>query len=104
MTGMSPRGHGVRGKKLPAILCWHGHGPFGKEALMGNDSSPELRDHVQRLNYNYGHQMAKAGFITFAIDWMGMGERREDLKPIRIIRQGYVIGAICIICKPRYWG
>jgi dienelactone hydrolase len=72
---------GWQGENLPALLCCHGHGPFGKEAVMGNDSSPELRDHVERLNYNYGHQMAKAGFITFAIDWMGMGERREDLKP-----------------------
>ena len=46
------------GERRPAILCWHGHGPFGKEAVMGADVSPELRENIRRHNYNYGHQMA----------------------------------------------
>ncbi|NOY81846.1 MAG: prolyl oligopeptidase family serine peptidase [Kiritimatiellaeota bacterium] len=65
----------------PAILCWHGHGPFGKEPVMGNDSSPDLRQTIDCHNYNYGHQMAKAGFVTFAIDWIGCGERNDTRKP-----------------------
>lgn len=69
------------GEKRPTILCWHGHGPFGKESVMGNDSSPDRAANIQQLNYNYGHQMAKAGFVTFAIDWMGMGERNDSGKP-----------------------
>jgi len=69
------------GEKRPAILCWHGHGQFGKEAVMGNDSSPELQAAIKRLNYNYGHQMAKAGFVTYAIDWIGIGERNDTNKP-----------------------
>jgi hypothetical protein len=69
------------GERRPAILCWHGHGPFGKEAVMGNDSSPELRDNIRRHNYDYGRQMAEKGFITFAIDWIGMGERDDSAKP-----------------------
>jgi hypothetical protein len=48
---------------------------------MGNNSSPELRDVIARSNYNYGHQMAKAGYVTFAIDWIGCGERNETRKP-----------------------
>ena len=68
-------------EKRPAILCWHGHGPFGKEPVMGNDSSPELRANIAAHNYNYGHQMAKAGYVTFAIDWIGCGERNECRKP-----------------------
>ena len=63
------------------ILCWHGHGPFGKEPVMGNDSSPEMRQSIAQHNYSYGHQMAKAGFVTFAIDWIGKGERHEGTKP-----------------------
>jgi dienelactone hydrolase len=72
-----PRGN----EKKPAILCWHGHGPYGKEPVMGNDSTPEYRAAQAAHNYSYGHQMAKAGFITYAIDWMNHGDRRESAKP-----------------------
>ncbi len=69
------------GQKLPAILCCHGHGPDGKEPVMGNNSSPGLKNDIERLNYDYGSQMAKAGFVTFAIDWIGFGERNDSKKP-----------------------
>lgn len=68
-------------QRQPALLCWHGHGPFGKEPVMGNDSSPELREVIARHNYNYGHVMAKRGYVTFAIDWIGAGERDDRRKP-----------------------
>lgn len=68
-------------EKRPTILCWHGHGYFGKEPVMGNDSSAELRSAIDNHNYNYGHQMAKEGFVTFAIDWIGAGERNDNNKP-----------------------
>lgn len=77
-----------KGEKRPTLLCWHGHGNFGKESPMGNDSSPELREEIQRFNYDYGHQMAKKGFVTFGIDWIGMGERNDDLKPNWVIVRG----------------
>jgi len=70
-----------KGEKRPALLCWHGHGQFGKEPVMGNVSGPEVQAELERFNYNYGHQMAKSGFITYAIDWMGMGERNDGNKP-----------------------
>lgn len=69
------------GEKRRTILCWHGHGLHGKEPVMGNDSMPEYRDAIAQMNYNYGHQMAKNGFITFAIDWMNCGDRLEAAKP-----------------------
>ncbi|MDD5678150.1 MAG: alpha/beta hydrolase family protein [Kiritimatiellae bacterium] len=70
-----------RGEERPAILCWHGHGPFGKAPVMGDDSSPEKAGLIANLNYNYGHQMAKAGFVTYAIDWIGCGDRNDSSKP-----------------------
>lgn len=82
-TGMQvniPGGIGRR-EKRPAILCWHGHGGEGKEPVMGNESSAQLRDKISAHNYNYGHKMAKAGFVTFAIDWMGQGEHLESARP-----------------------
>jgi hypothetical protein len=69
------------GEKRPAILCWHGHGPHGKDSVMGNDSSQERREVITRANYDYGRQMAQAGFVTFGIDWIGMGERSDSAKP-----------------------
>ena len=69
------------GQRAPTILCCHGHGPWGKEPVMGNDSTPDLRAHVATHNYNYGHVMAKAGYVTFSIDWIGFGERNDSNKP-----------------------
>ncbi len=68
------------GEKRAAIFCWHGHGAFGKEPVMGNPS-PQMREAIAAHNYDYGHQMARAGFITFAIDWLGAGERNDSRKP-----------------------
>ncbi|MCA1809986.1 MAG: alpha/beta hydrolase family protein [Kiritimatiellia bacterium] len=74
------------GAKLPGILCCHGHGAYGKEPVMGNDSGPELRAAIAGANYDYGRQMAQAGFVTFAIDWLGFGERRDGHKPNNFYR------------------
>jgi len=76
------------GEKRPAILCWHGHGLFGKDVVMGDESSPEKRESIKQLNYNYGHQMAKAGFITYAIDWIGCGDRNDSRKPNHLNQNG----------------
>lgn len=67
--------------KLPAILACHGHGEFGKEPVMGNTTSAELRASIARCNYDYGLQMAKAGFAVIAIDWRGFGVRDDRRKP-----------------------
>jgi len=69
------------GHRLPAILACHGHGPFGKEAVMGNRSTPELVQEIVQQNYDYGLRMAQAGFATIAIDWRGFGERDDRRKP-----------------------
>ena len=62
---------------LPGILACHGHGPFGKDAVMGAGSSPELLANIEKHNYTYGLAMAKAGYAVIAIDWRGFGERGE---------------------------
>lgn len=66
---------------LPGLLCWHGHGEYGKDTVMGNAANDAVSDHINIYNYDYGHQMAAAGFATFAIDWMGCGERNDAVKP-----------------------
>jgi hypothetical protein len=69
------------GGKSLAICCWHGHGKFGKEPVMGNDGNPDIKQNMVFHHYNYGHEMAKKGFVTYAIDWMGGGERGDVNKP-----------------------
>lgn len=69
------------GEKRPAILCCHGHGAFGKEPVMGNTSSFDLETAIRNHNYDYGRQMANAGYVTYAIDWIGFGERNDSNKP-----------------------
>jgi dienelactone hydrolase len=64
--------------KLPAILCCHGHGPYGKDSVMGLATDEARAKHIRELNYDYGLEMAKKGFVTAAIDWRGFGERGEN--------------------------
>jgi len=66
---------GIKGR-LPAILCAHGHGPYGKDPVAGvHFNEPDRKSQIARHNYNYGEQMAMAGFITIAPDWRSFGER-----------------------------
>jgi hypothetical protein len=69
------------GEKRPAILCWHGHGAYGKEPVMGNLGHPDVKANADAHNYIYGQTMAKAGFVTYAIDWMPGGDRNDGRKP-----------------------
>lgn len=66
---------------LPAILACHGHGPYGKDSVMGNRGSPEQAAKIAANNYDYGLRMAKAGYAVIAIDWRCFGERDDRRKP-----------------------
>ncbi|HOL34759.1 MAG TPA: alpha/beta hydrolase family protein [bacterium] len=63
-------------KKLPAILCCHGHGPYGKDPVAGvHFKQSERQSNIYSFNYNYGEIMARRGYITIVPDWRGFGER-----------------------------
>jgi dienelactone hydrolase len=70
-------------QQLPAILCNHGHGEFGKDSVMGIRSNSESQRavEIESMNYDYGLQMAKHGYVTMAIDWRGFGERADGGNP-----------------------
>ncbi|MFQ6032989.1 MAG: alpha/beta hydrolase, partial [Candidatus Zixiibacteriota bacterium] len=71
-----------KGKKWPAILCPHGHGPYGKEPVAGITLDDEDRVKNMRLhNYNYAQQMAEHGFVTLAPDERTFGERSDGGNP-----------------------
>ena len=64
-----------------AILCSHGHGPYGKDPVAGVRSSPGHEASIREHNYNYGEQMARAGFLTISPDLRVFGERRDGPDP-----------------------
>ncbi len=62
--------------KTAAVLCCHGHGPFGKDSVAGATlGQPERAADIHDYNSNYGEQMAEHGFITIVPDWRSFGER-----------------------------
>lgn len=69
-------------KKLPAILCCHGHGPFGKDSVAGvTFNQLEREKDIEESNYNYGEQMCKRGYITVCPDFRPFGERVAYTEP-----------------------
>lgn len=68
---------GGRSGPRPLVLCAHGHCSGGKWAPGGRSDIPEMRDTIANHRYDYGVQLARAGFITACPDARGFGERRE---------------------------
>ncbi len=62
--------------RLPAIVCCHGHGTYGKDPVAGvHFNNPEIQNTIRRHNYDYGRQMAEEGYVTICPDWRSFGER-----------------------------
>jgi len=64
-------------RRVPLALCPHGHGSAGKWAPGGRRDIPAMRPLIKKFNYDYGAQIARAGFITACPDARGFGQRRE---------------------------
>ena len=64
-----------------AILCAHGHGSSGKDAVAGVRATPEHEAQIKKYNYNYAEQMAREGFLTIAPDLRVFGERADGKDP-----------------------
>jgi len=62
----------------PAVIAPHGHSSGGKLAVAGCREIPEIAETIDKHNYDYGVQFARAGFITFCPDARGFGERQEE--------------------------
>jgi len=71
-AGMKPDGSNA------AIVCCHGHGPFGKDAVSGARRGEGIEENIAEHNYDYARRMAKAGFLTLSPDLRVFGERGRD--------------------------
>lgn len=65
------------GEKRPVVIAPHGHLGGGKESIAGRTDLIEIKEAVDRFNYNYGEQLVNEGYIVFCPDARGFGERRE---------------------------
>ena len=68
----------TRDDPAPGIVCLHGHGGYyaGKDMVAGiTDTNPIAVECADALNYGYGVQLARAGFVTICPDAFNFGER-----------------------------
>lgn len=66
-----------KGRKAPAIVCSHGHGPYGKNPVAGINAGGAVQTNVEQHRYNYGELMAQRGFLTICPDLRVFGERAD---------------------------
>ena len=68
---------------LPAIVCNHGHGNYGKDSVMGirSNNDAEREAEIKLCNYDYGLKMAQHGYVTLAWDLRVFGERGDEGDP-----------------------
>lgn len=67
-----------RPRPVPGILCLHGHGGYmaGKDMVAApRETHPIARECAEALNYGYGVQLARAGYVTLCPDAFNFGER-----------------------------
>ena len=62
--------------RIPGLLCVHGHGHFGKDSVVGIDTTPERKAEIDRYDFDFGHRFAEQGYVVLAPDLRGFGERR----------------------------
>lgn len=70
-----------KNRQSRAIVCSHGHGPFGKFPVAGAVHEPAVRANIDEHNYNYGELMAQRGFVTLCPDLRVFGERADGNYP-----------------------
>ncbi|OGV62321.1 MAG: hypothetical protein A2498_00245 [Lentisphaerae bacterium RIFOXYC12_FULL_60_16] len=69
-------------KPAAGILCLHGHGGYfaGKDMVAGitKNTHPIAVECAEALNYGYGIQLAREGFVTLCPDAFNFGERMPE--------------------------
>lgn len=67
----------VSDERRPAVITPHGHASGGKLSPAGRKEIPVIADAIKGYNYDYSVQLVREGFVVFAPDARGFGERRE---------------------------
>lgn len=64
------------------IVALHGHGR-GVSDVIGSGTKAEIEQYVRPMNYDYAVQLVKHGFLVFAPEMRGFGERRDMADKIK---------------------
>ena len=70
--------HHAGTKPLPAIVALHGHGRFGHDAVVGKTEPPEIAQEIEKLNYDYGLELVRKGYVVAAPCLTPFGRRLAD--------------------------
>lgn len=64
-------------ERRTAVIACHGHSSNGKESVAGVEDGGCVSRAIAHYSYRYGEALAQMGYIVFAPDARGFGERRE---------------------------
>lgn len=65
-------------QRRPAVLAIHGHGAYGYDPVAGRDDLPGVAEDIEKLNYDYGRQLVRRGYVVAAPCLTPFGRRLGD--------------------------
>ncbi len=65
-------------QRFPIVLALHGHGPFGHDAVVGVEATPQHMQAIRSANYDYGRQLVRDGYLVVAPCFTPFGRRISD--------------------------
>ena len=66
-------------ERAPGVICVHGHGPFGHDAVVGRSDREGIRENIAAHDYDYGLQFVRRGYVVVAPCMIPFG-RRVDVE------------------------
>lgn len=65
-------------QRFPIVMALHGHGPFGHDAVVGIEATPQHIQAIRSANYDYGRQLVREGYLVVAPCFTPFGRRISD--------------------------
>jgi len=69
-----------KSEKRAGIVAVHGHGAFGHDVVAGRELTPGMDDQIKKLNYDYGRQLVRHGYVVAVPCLTPFGRRLGDRK------------------------
>jgi len=89
---LKPKGE----RPFTPLIALHGHGR-GKDDVVGRAETEEEKEHVRRLNYDYALGAVRQGYIVFAPDKRGFGERKDETSNCLLLATSAILMGMSVI-------